>query len=129
MVEAGVLHKTKRNKDITRSARPGAQHKWMLEAREGHMNERHGRNGGGNAALHDAFYQQVSSSGDEAELSRVWRLYVAQRTRGGLSGYSSSAGSPPSLTRSLRGRTRSDPDTTVLIPPIAFLNHSTGRGD
>jgi len=58
--------------------------------------------------------------GEEAELNRVWRLYVAQRIRGGLSGSSSSAGSRPSLRRSLRGRTRSDPDTTVLIPPIAF---------
>src|SRR5205807_6618786 len=38
----------------------------MLEAREGHMNERQGKNGGGNAALHDALYQQISSSGDEA---------------------------------------------------------------
>jgi hypothetical protein len=30
------------------------------------MNERQGKNGGGNAALHDALYQQISSSGDEA---------------------------------------------------------------
>jgi hypothetical protein len=34
----------------------------------------------------------------------ISRLYVAQRIRGGLSGYSSSAGSPPSLRRSLRAR-------------------------
>ena len=34
------------------------------------------------------------------------RLYVAQRIRGGLSGYSSSVGSPPSLRRSLRARRR-----------------------
>ena len=34
------------------------------------------------------------------------RLYVAQRIRGGLSGYSSSAGSPPSLRRSLRAGRR-----------------------
>src|SRR5262245_34030218 len=34
------------------------------------------------------------------------RLYVAQRIRGGLSGYSLSAGSPPSLRRSLRARRR-----------------------
>jgi hypothetical protein len=32
------------------------------------------------------------------------RLYVAHRIRFGLSGYSSSAGSPPSLRRSLRAR-------------------------
>jgi len=30
------------------------------------MNERQGKNGGGNAALHDALYQQISSSSDEA---------------------------------------------------------------
>jgi hypothetical protein len=34
------------------------------------------------------------------------RLYISQRIRGGLSGYSSSAGSPPSLRRSLRARRR-----------------------
>src|SRR5262249_23850462 len=34
------------------------------------------------------------------------RLYVAQRIRGGLSGDSASAGSPPSLRRSLRARRR-----------------------
>jgi hypothetical protein len=30
------------------------------------MNERQGKNGGGNAALHDALYQQITSSSDEA---------------------------------------------------------------
>ena len=30
------------------------------------MNERQGKNGGGNAALHDAVYQQITSSSDEA---------------------------------------------------------------
>src|SRR5258707_8947367 len=30
------------------------------------MNERQGKDGGGNAALHDALYQQISSSSDEA---------------------------------------------------------------
>ena len=30
------------------------------------MNQWQGKNGGGNAALHDALYQQISSSGDEA---------------------------------------------------------------
>jgi hypothetical protein len=29
------------------------------------MNERQGKNGGGNAALHDALYQQITSSSDE----------------------------------------------------------------
>src|SRR5215813_11402672 len=36
----------------------------------------------------------------------ISRLYVVQRIRGGLSGYSSSAGSPPSLRHSLRTRRR-----------------------
>src|SRR5262249_41562481 len=49
------------------------------------------------------------------------RLYVAQRIRGGLSGYSSSAGSPPSLRRSLRapvGRTdRSGSPNARAGPP------------
>ena len=55
------------------------------------------------------------------------RLYVAQRIRGGLSGYSSSAGSLPSLRRSLRarrlalsnlvsrGRRQAHNSTTVLL--------------
>jgi hypothetical protein len=30
------------------------------------MNERQGKNGGGNGALHDALYQQITSSSDEA---------------------------------------------------------------
>ena len=30
------------------------------------MNEMQGKNGGANAALHDALYQQISSSSDEA---------------------------------------------------------------
>src|SRR6185437_12970377 len=38
----------------------------MLEAREGHMNQWQGKNGGSNAAPHDALYEQISSSGDEA---------------------------------------------------------------
>ncbi len=40
VVEAGVSHRQKRNRGVTRSARPGA--------------------------LHDALYQQISSSSDEA---------------------------------------------------------------
>src|SRR5262245_3252078 len=43
------------------------------------------------------------------------RLYVVQRIRGGLSGYSSSVGSPPSLRRSLRARRRA----------LSYLHHST----
>jgi hypothetical protein len=62
-------------------------------------------------------YQAVAQS-NRAALSRssttpsaatslsMSRLYIAQRIRGGLSGYSSSAGSPPSLRRSLRARRR-----------------------
>ena len=58
-------------------------------------------------------------TGDEAELNRVWRLYVAQRIRGGLSGYSSSAGLPPSLRRSLRARRRSDmPKPSAARAPL-----------
>jgi hypothetical protein len=30
------------------------------------MNERQGKNGGGNAAIHDVFYQQITSHSDEA---------------------------------------------------------------
>ena len=37
-----------------------------LEAREDLMNERQGKNGGGNAALPDVLYQQITSSSDEA---------------------------------------------------------------
>src|SRR5215813_6133211 len=58
-------------------------------------------------------------TGDEVELNRVWRWYVAQRMRGGLSGYSSSAGSPPSLRRSLRARRRSDmPKPSAVRAPL-----------
>src|SRR5262249_57760284 len=63
-------------------------------------------------------------TGDEAGLNRVWRLYVAQRIRGGLSGYSSSAGSRPSLRRSLRARRRSDmpkpPPARAPLGPRSF---------
>jgi hypothetical protein len=44
------------------------------------MNERQGKNGGGNAALHDALYQQITSSSDEAINVALGLVDEADRT-------------------------------------------------
>src|SRR5262245_34798705 len=38
----------------------------VVRAREDYRNDRQGKNGGANIAIHDALYQQITSSGDEA---------------------------------------------------------------